>query len=103
MIKFTVRSTTYVGSKSHFRGSGFTVSLYEYEATIPTLWQTVKGTGYNPAHRTLDSPVCSEFIQENPDVVVNDNAMAFISDDGGDTFNKCHCRFSLLLFGHRRH
>jgi hypothetical protein len=23
---------------------GFTVSLYEYEATIPTLWDTVKGT-----------------------------------------------------------
>lgn len=22
---------------------GFTVSLYEYEATIPTLWKTVKG------------------------------------------------------------
>lgn len=24
--------------------TGFTVSLYEYEATIPTLWDTVKGS-----------------------------------------------------------
>lgn len=25
------------------RFSGFTLSLYEYEATIPTLWNAVKG------------------------------------------------------------
>ena len=26
-----------------FTQTGFTVSLYEYEATIPTLWETTKG------------------------------------------------------------
>ncbi|KAJ3802847.1 glycosyltransferase family 15 protein [Lentinula aff. detonsa] len=52
---------------------GFTVSLYEYEATIPTLWQAVK-----------------EFIHENPDLVSPDNAMAFLSDDGGESYNRCH-------------
>jgi len=52
---------------------GFTVSLYEYEATIPTLWNTVK-----------------EFIRKNPDLVSADNAMAFLSDDGGETYNRCH-------------
>ncbi|KAF9005663.1 glycosyltransferase family 15 protein [Cyathus striatus] len=52
---------------------GFTVSLYEYEATIPTLWNTVK-----------------EFIHGNPDLVSPDNAMAFLSDDGGETYNRCH-------------
>lgn len=52
---------------------GFTVSLYEYEATIPTLWSTVK-----------------EFIHANPDLVSPENAMAFLSDDGGETYNKCH-------------
>jgi alpha 1,2-mannosyltransferase len=52
---------------------GFTVSLYEYEATIPTLWAAVK-----------------EFIQENPTLVTPENAMAFISDDGGETYNRCH-------------
>lgn len=52
---------------------GFTISLYEYEATIPTLWQAVK-----------------EFIKEYPDLVHPDNAMAFISDDNGETYNRCH-------------
>jgi len=52
---------------------GFTVSLYEYEATIPTLWSTVK-----------------EFIKEHPNLVSPENAMAFLSDDGGDTYNRCH-------------
>ncbi|KAI5899494.1 glycosyltransferase family 15 protein [Schizophyllum commune H4-8] len=52
---------------------GFTISLYEYEATIPTLWQAVR-----------------EFIEENPDLVPPDNAMAFLSDDGGKTYNRCH-------------
>lgn len=52
---------------------GFTVSLYEYEATIPTLWNAVK-----------------EFINANPGLVAEDNAMAFLSDDGGETYNRCH-------------
>jgi len=52
---------------------GFTVSLYEYEATIPTLWETTK-----------------EFIKEHPDYLPKDNAMAFLSADGGDTYNRCH-------------
>jgi len=52
---------------------GFTVSLYEYEATIPTLWSAVK-----------------EFIATNPGLVSPDNAMKFISDDGGETYNRCH-------------
>ncbi|EIN07347.1 glycosyltransferase family 15 protein [Punctularia strigosozonata HHB-11173 SS5] len=52
---------------------GFTVSLYEYEATIPTLWSATK-----------------EFINANPDLVSPDNAMAFLSDDGGETYNRCH-------------
>jgi len=52
---------------------GFTISLYEYEATIRTLWDTVK-----------------EFIKKHPDLVASDNAMSFISDDGGDTYNRCH-------------
>ncbi|KAI0763668.1 glycosyltransferase family 15 protein [Irpex lacteus] len=52
---------------------GFTISLYEYEATIPTLWNAVK-----------------EFIQENPDLVEPGNAMQFVSDDNGNTYNRCH-------------
>ncbi|KAH9484267.1 Alpha-1,2 mannosyltransferase KTR1 [Psilocybe cubensis] len=52
---------------------GFTISLYEYEATIPTLWSAVK-----------------EFIHENPELISPDNAMSFLSDDGGETYNRCH-------------
>lgn len=52
---------------------GFTISLPEYEATIPTLWNAVK-----------------EFTKGNPHLVEPDNAMSFLSDDGGETYNRCH-------------
>jgi len=52
---------------------GFTISLYEYEATIPTLWAAVR-----------------EFLDQNPGLAVSDNAMNFLSDDGGLTYNRCH-------------
>lgn len=52
---------------------GFTVSLYEYEATIPSLWKTTK-----------------EFIEKYPEYLPKDNAMDFISENNGDTYNRCH-------------
>lgn len=52
---------------------GFTISLYEYQATIPTLWNDVKS-----------------FINANPDFVAPGNAMEFLSDDGGESYNLCH-------------
>ncbi|CAG8446229.1 13565_t:CDS:2 [Acaulospora morrowiae] len=52
---------------------GFTISLLEFEATIPTLWKTVK-----------------KFVEEHPQYVSKDNIMDFISDDGGKTYNLCH-------------
>ncbi|KAJ7905508.1 glycosyltransferase family 15 protein [Mycena olivaceomarginata] len=52
---------------------GFTISLPEYPATIPTLWNTVR-----------------EFVVANPGLVSPDNAMDFLSDDGGETYNRCH-------------
>ena len=51
----------------------FTISLYEYIETIPTLWDSIK-----------------KFIQAHPEHIAADNSMEFISDDGGDTYNKCH-------------
>ncbi|KAJ7867702.1 glycolipid 2-alpha-mannosyltransferase-domain-containing protein [Mycena olivaceomarginata] len=44
----------------------FTISFYEWEWTIPMLWANVK-----------------EFIALHPEYVVEDNAMAYLSDDGG--------------------
>lgn len=52
---------------------GFTISLYEYQATIPTLWDTVTG-----------------FIKKHPELLTEGNAMDFLSDDGGATYNRCH-------------
>lgn len=52
---------------------GFTISLFEYGATIETLWKSTK-----------------EFMHLNPQLVHPNNLMKFISDDNGETYNKCH-------------
>ncbi|KAE9405341.1 glycosyltransferase family 15 protein [Gymnopus androsaceus JB14] len=51
----------------------FTIALYEIPETIPTLWDSVK-----------------KFIEKYPQYIVNDNAMEFISADGGETYTSCH-------------
>lgn len=51
----------------------FTISLPEYGATIPTLWDTTRA-----------------FMKEHPEYVDPNNFMSFISDDGGSTYNGCH-------------
>ncbi|KAJ7802736.1 glycosyl transferase, partial [Mycena olivaceomarginata] len=51
----------------------FTIALYEWSATIPTLWGTVK-----------------DFMKQSPDAVALDNAMGFLSENGGQDFNMCH-------------
>lgn len=51
----------------------FTLSLYEYIDTIPTLWESTK-----------------KFIKNHPEHIVEDNSMGFLSDDGGETYNRCH-------------
>lgn len=52
---------------------GFILSVSEYEATIPTLWQTTK-----------------DFMKEYPQYIHKNNLMKFISNDGGETYNMCH-------------
>ncbi|KAK0282083.1 alpha 1,2-mannosyltransferase 2.4.1 [Friedmanniomyces endolithicus] len=51
----------------------FVLSLYEYVETIPTLWDSVKG-----------------FMKAHPEHIVADNSLAFLSDDGGESYNHCH-------------
>ncbi|PHH64392.1 hypothetical protein CDD81_4613 [Ophiocordyceps australis] len=51
----------------------FVISLYEYVETIPTLWDSAK-----------------KFIKNHPEHIASDNSMAFLSDDGGETYNHCH-------------
>jgi hypothetical protein len=77
--------------------SGFTISLPEYERTIPTLWSTVKSMHASMRSRLVRSHVRPAFMKENPDLVVKDNALEFISDDGGESYNRCHCPFPRVL------
>lgn len=51
----------------------FTLSLYEYIDTIPTLWDSTK-----------------KFMKNHPEHIVENNSMDFLSDDGGETYNRCH-------------
>jgi hypothetical protein len=39
--------------------------------------------------------VPAEFIKEHPEYVAPNNAMNFLSDNGGEDYNLCHCEFSL--------
>ncbi|CAG8560078.1 4127_t:CDS:2, partial [Dentiscutata heterogama] len=48
----------------------FTVSLYEYQKTIPTLWDAVK-----------------EFALNYPEYIEPDNLMEFVSKDNGKSYN----------------
>jgi len=59
--------------KENNKNYGFTLSLYEYIETIPTLWNSVK-----------------TFIKEHPEHIAKDNGMQFVSDDGGANYNRCH-------------
>jgi len=74
--------------------SGFAIALYETRPTIESLWSTVKGA--------LDPLLCTDlrgscplprvdFINQHPEHVVPNNAMNFISDDGGAEYNLCMC------------
>lgn len=59
--------------KDNNKKYGFTISLHEYLETIPTLWET-----------TVD------FMEDNPEYLDEDNNLAWISDDNGQTYNGCH-------------
>ncbi|KAJ5246702.1 Glycolipid 2-alpha-mannosyltransferase 2 [Penicillium chermesinum] len=59
--------------KENNKKYSFVISLYEYIDTIPTLWDSVKS-----------------FMKKHPEHIAEDNAMEFISEDGGETYNKCH-------------
>ncbi|KDQ51800.1 glycosyltransferase family 15 protein [Jaapia argillacea MUCL 33604] len=52
---------------------GFTITMYEYERTITTLWDAVK-----------------DFMKDYPQYVSPGNAMNFLSDNGGSRYNLCH-------------
>jgi alpha 1,2-mannosyltransferase len=63
----------FVFMKENKKKYSFVISLYEYVETIPTLWESTK-----------------KFMKNHPEHIAQDNSMAFISDDNGDTYNHCH-------------
>ncbi|KAF9264669.1 glycosyltransferase family 15 protein [Marasmius fiardii PR-910] len=62
----------FVYMQEHDKIYSFTIALVEWEATIPTLWKTVK-----------------DFVQEHPQYVDSHNAKEFLTDNG-DHYNLCH-------------
>lgn len=63
----------FVYMEDHKKIYAFTIAMYEYQKTIPTLWKHVK-----------------DFINLHPEFVAKNNALDFLSDDGGETYNLCH-------------
>lgn len=59
--------------KENNKKYGWTISLIEFEATIPTLWDTTKA-----------------FMKEHPDMIPKNNLMNFVSNDNGKNYNLCH-------------
>jgi alpha 1,2-mannosyltransferase len=59
--------------KENNKKYGWTISLIEFEATIPTLWETTKA-----------------FMKENPEMIPKNNLMNFVSNDNGKNYNLCH-------------
>ena len=49
----------------------------------------------HPHNMPSTSDLVPEFLKENPGLTPPGNAMDFLSDDGGKTYNRCHC-MSLL-------
>lgn len=64
---------TFKYMRDHGKKYSFVLSLFEYVETIPTLWDSAK-----------------TFMKEHPEHIVEGNAMEFLSDDGGETYNHCH-------------
>ncbi|GJJ12138.1 hypothetical protein Clacol_006379 [Clathrus columnatus] len=64
----------------------FTVSLLEYQATIPTLWETTKSIFLQVYISVKALTLKVEFMEEHPEHVHKNNAMGFLSPDGGSGF-----------------
>lgn len=79
----------------------FVVSLEEIKATVHTLWDTVKGALFTYLVKSVNASYLFriDFRKEYPKIIAENNALPFISDDDGETYNFCHCTsFHALLF-----
>ncbi|KAG5221288.1 glycosyltransferase family protein [Salix suchowensis] len=80
--------------RQHIIYAGWTLSLLEWQPTIPTLWSTVRGdcfTNKAPLVNAKSSDP-TEFMDEHPEYVSANNSIEFLSDNGGLNYNLCHCK-----------
>ncbi|KAF9650772.1 glycosyltransferase family 15 protein [Thelephora ganbajun] len=63
----------FVYMEEHNKTYSFTLTMLEYVQTIPTFWNTM-----------------TDFIKKNPQYVAENNAMDFLSTDGGRSYSLCH-------------
>ncbi|KIK69898.1 glycosyltransferase family 15 protein [Collybiopsis luxurians FD-317 M1] len=68
-----IRFDPFIYMEENNKVYAFTIAMYEFEKTIPTLWGHVK-----------------DFIKLHPEYIAEDNAMGFLSSDNGETYNLCH-------------
>ena len=77
--------------------------MYEFSRTIQTLWSTL---GRTLIQLSSSQPFVSltaffwlftEFIAEHPELVAPNSAMNYLSDNGGESYNLCHCAFHYYL------
>lgn len=59
--------------EEHKKIYSFTITMYEYEATIPSLWKHVM-----------------DFAHDYPEYIAKDNSLGFLTSDNGKTYNLCH-------------
>jgi hypothetical protein len=75
--------------------------MYDYRPTLPSLWPAVKGLSDVPFSHCSDSLAppstpLKDFISAHPEYVASNNAMRFVSDDGGADYNLCICTSSFF-------
>jgi len=64
--------------------------MYEFEATIPTLWQHVRSMFFMFFVQADLIMWLLEFQEEHPEFIAKDNALSFMSTTG-ENYNLCHC------------
>jgi hypothetical protein len=72
--------------------------MYEFQRTIESLWSTVLGKLLCLFSAEHVDPRRADFITEHPQYVAPNNAMNFLSDNGGASYNLCHCTSQYFLY-----
>ena len=73
--------------------AAFTITMYEYEATIPTLWGHVMGSFHSVWHdfQSFLLMFSVDFVKLHPEFIAKDNSLGFMSSNKGESYNLCHC------------